>query len=741
MTPRGDDRILYKNDPGQAFDWVPHDPKAEDLHKEVDLLAANGVDIYTQDVFTGQVCLYRSKHCSTPMSHNSPKAQRLMEAGVEPVQVFADRCHHNGMKFIPSMRMNDRHHRGLYEHMMSDFVRDNKRWWLREYAGGLDYSYPQVREWMLNIVEELVQRFDVDGVEFDYIRYFYLFPTNESLRKQPILTEFMGKAREILDKEGKKKGRKLLLGAWTPQTIEECHNIGLDVPTWIREGLLDYICPTDYDCPDYNAPYEDFAELTRQSDCYLYPGAQPFPARFRYFRTLMSPCSYRGLANNFYTLGADGVSAYNYMYHWCQRGGLHYVGSQDMYPHALSYLKEMREPDEIARKSRHYVFLPWRNLNLDCPGIRDRSRLYVHLTREPWIPGRGSQYYQAVFRMAEDFRDEANSLLRFKALGLVPNDQIKVVFNNVDVPVEAVHRSYYPQGRDPGWDDDSLPPSDRRDYTICEFTPSTPPEFGIEQVLGVQLTQSADSEPTYKPDGSLNLIHITEVELCVAVGQDDPDQIMSLIREKVPAPMPVVGGYHAHLSAVWREKIGLLSFGAEPSTTQVSETDPSVDQLAQSFTLSEPAQIEMIDVLLQPDLKPIKHTMFHLDSGQAAAKEPLILSVQRDTDGQPEGQNLSDASQEEFIPRDHEKELLDTFQGYYTFTFPKPIRLEAGAYWIVLGKAAAGSPYCYQALLAPKEKVPTGVLLTRQNRSGDWTRQEESLFFGVHAADPEGVSK
>ena len=46
-----------------------------------------------------------------------------------------------------------------------------------------------------------------DGVEFDYIRYFYLFPTNESRRKQPILTEFTRKAREILD--------------WTPTTSFE----------------------------------------------------------------------------------------------------------------------------------------------------------------------------------------------------------------------------------------------------------------------------------------------------------------------------------------------------------------------------------------------------------------------------------------------------------------------------------------------------------------------------------------
>ena len=449
----------------------------------------------------------------------------------------------------------------------------------------------------------------------------------------------------------------------------------------------------------------------------------------------MSPYSYRALARNFYAAGADGVSAYNYMYHWAQRCGLHYVGSPDTYPHALSYLKEMRDPDDAAAKSRHYVFLPFRNLHLDYPGVRDRSSLYRPMTREPWKPGRGSHYGQEVFRMAEDFEDGADCVLRFRAMGLVPEDEILVVFNNEEVPTESIRRTYYPHGRDASWDDDSLPPTTRRDYSVCEFTPIRPAETGIEHVLGIELTRSADGEPSYNQDGSLNRIYITEVELCAAVGGDRPDEIMSLIREKVPGPMPVLAGYHPHLLAVWREKTEILSFTQNEPESAEPAGELAVDFLAQSFDLAKPATVEAIDVLLQPDLRPIKHTMFHAAEGSEIARAPVVLSLRRDRDGVPDDQELSDGSRVVFVPWDHSDELLNTFQGYYVFRFPEALQLEAGKYWIVLGRqdAAKDELFLYQALLAPKDKYRMGDLLAGPGQADKWMGRQEMLFFGVHA--------
>lgn len=740
MHPRGSDRILYKNDPGQALEWVSYDPTVEQLHRVVDALVEHGVDIVSQDVFVAGRTAYDSAHCThegeLPRSSYGAKYARLRETGIDPVQVAAEHCHRHGRKFIASLRMNDRHSRGIYPQLMGAFVAENPQFWLREHPGGLDYSFPEVRAWMLRIIEEIVERYDVDGIELDYLRYFYVFPSHESRRKQPILTAFMREVRRILDRHGARRGRRLWLGAWVAQTLVECHDLGLDVPIWIEEKLLDYVCPTDYDCPDYNAPYETFAELTRRTDCRLFPAAQPMPARFRYFRTLMSAASYRGLARNFYATGADGVSVYNYTYHWAQRSGLHYLGSPDNYPSALGHLLEMRDVEGLADKSRHYPFFCWRNLKSEYPAVRDRSQLYVPMSREPWKPGRGSNHVLATFRMAEACENGVGTVLRFKALGLVSEDEIRVFFNNEEVPAESIHRTYYPEGRDAGWDDDASPPTLRRDYSVCRFTPTTPPAYGIEHVLGIELSRSADVEPTYHPDGSLNQIHVTEVELGVAATSDGVDEVMAGIREQVPSPMDVPAGYHAHLLAVWREKVGLMSFGTDASTPaegDAAEEEPIATRLAQSFVLHTRARVRMIDVLLQPDLRPILHTMFHASAEEEIARDPIMLSVHGDHDGRPDSGPIAGQSVT-YVPREHADELLDTFQGYYAFQFDKPLDLEAGRYWIVLrkGEPAGAMAFTFQALMAPGKKYPDGCLLVKPGGGSAWTKREETLFFGVH---------
>ena len=55
------------------------------------------------------------------------------------------------------------------------------------------------------------------------------------------MTRFIRRVRQKLDAEAGKKGHRLLLGVRVPQTLEECHALGYDVPTWIKEGLIDYV--------------------------------------------------------------------------------------------------------------------------------------------------------------------------------------------------------------------------------------------------------------------------------------------------------------------------------------------------------------------------------------------------------------------------------------------------------------------------------------------------------------------
>jgi hypothetical protein len=71
----------------------------------------------------------------------------------------------------------------------------------------------------------------------------------------------------------------------------------------------------------------------------------------------MSLENYRAATRNLYAAGADGISAFNYMYHWVGRS-LDYPPGPAMYPLALTWLREMRNPRQLGERSRHYLFYP-----------------------------------------------------------------------------------------------------------------------------------------------------------------------------------------------------------------------------------------------------------------------------------------------------------------------------------------------------------------------------------------------
>ena len=143
-----------------------------------------------------------------------------------------------------------------------------------------------------------------------------------------------------------------MLGARVFSSLDKCLDMGLDVPTWIAEGLIDNLCPQNTMYSDFNAPYEEFGALTRNSQCMLYPGLNPWVSdrRRRILQSTMTASNSRALAHTFFGAGADGISIYN-----------HYVGFlrfPPFYPQALQIFHELRDPLRVAGGERHYVFDP-----------------------------------------------------------------------------------------------------------------------------------------------------------------------------------------------------------------------------------------------------------------------------------------------------------------------------------------------------------------------------------------------
>jgi len=501
--PRGSRRLLYTSDPSnlafyQAGRTIAHKPGAagarsdparpEDLTGWVDELAEYGIDSYAQVVFSqGWTVLFRSERFEYDARPQHQRFVEMLESGPSPLEVLIDRTHQRGMEFFAKFRMNDRHGAGGQG---ARFILENRQWGLQEFPGGLDYSFGPVRDFMLAAADEVVERFDVDGLLFNYIRHMHCFPTDAAADRHPLMTDFLRRVRHMLDRRSGEKKKRLTLGVMVPQTLDECHALGYDVPTWIREGLIDYVCPCDFGYADFNAPYEEFSALTHSSGCYLYPTLSPLLCRGD-DATLLRPESYRALAQAFYAAGADGVSVFNYQYHWARLGGTaEYPGSAEGYPLTLSYLQGLEDPQEVAHHMRHYRYHPlWGG---PCAtGATKNDRLV--LTRRDDACG------AYTFRLRERLADVGRATLYFTAQGLLPEDEISVNVNGVDVA--DFRRSFHPDGR-----------LERYGRPLTAFSTvffdlgSCPPAW-CENSLGVTLLKSAQ--------GARGEIVIDELEVIV----------------------------------------------------------------------------------------------------------------------------------------------------------------------------------------------------------------------------------
>lgn len=352
--PRGQVRIVYTSDHANIGHYLmTNSPTAAELRRVMDVHAGNGIDIFSQTVFQKHgVGWFWPEHSDHEHWGGLNAAfDKIAKEGRPPIEVALDQCHKRGVKFLAAFRMADRHPgpgKGLANRkdLQIPDVQD----------GGMDYTHDEVRDWVFGLADEILRRFDVDGLEFDYCRWMHVFPRKRARDSHPIMTQFLRRVRTRLNAESRKRGRRLLLGTRVPLTLAECKSLGYDVATWIKEGLVDYIAPSDFFFTDFNARVEEFAALTHGTGCMLFPAMHPKTC-WQDQDHFMSQENYRAAAQNLYAAGADGISLFNFMYHWVGRT-LDYPPGPSKYPLALTWLRELRDPGGFGDRGKHYLFLP-----------------------------------------------------------------------------------------------------------------------------------------------------------------------------------------------------------------------------------------------------------------------------------------------------------------------------------------------------------------------------------------------
>lgn len=233
-----------------------------------------------------------------------------------PLTALVDLCRNAGVPFFPRVRMNshyviDPEHPGY-----GRFRRDNPHLLIgrpdEELAAGtieyglrtgLNYARPEVRDYMLAITCECLERWDVDGVELDFMRHPGFFRIDEAYANRYLMTDLVERVRIRMRELAAERGRELTLIVRVPPTIADSTRTGIDVVEWMNDDLVDIVVAGGGFIP-FETPVHEFVEAARSTHCLVYGCIEA--TRQIDDRTLTA-LAYRWLKD-----GADGVYLYNF---------------------------------------------------------------------------------------------------------------------------------------------------------------------------------------------------------------------------------------------------------------------------------------------------------------------------------------------------------------------------------------------------------------------------------------------
>lgn len=251
-------------------------------------------------------------------------ARLLAERGLDPYSVWIARAREKGISPWISMRMNDVHDVSDPANFMHNtFWVDHPEYWRVPGSNGswvdraYNYLIPEVRKHHLQLVRELLDRYDMDGLELDWMRFGWHFPPGQEAEGAEVLTEFMREVRDLTQAAAAKRGHHVFLGARVPTDPDAAVGLGMDGVRWAKEGLIDWLVPSPFwATADFDIPIERWRERLGDAQKKLvlaagmeillrgYPGGKAIENDLE---------SLRGFSAAALQRGADAIYLFNYM--------------------------------------------------------------------------------------------------------------------------------------------------------------------------------------------------------------------------------------------------------------------------------------------------------------------------------------------------------------------------------------------------------------------------------------------
>jgi hypothetical protein len=250
-----------------------------------------GGDLMYYDTKVASRVGWRKAPDETPgslMEKRMENARVCLAQGADAVRTAGEAAKALGLRFIPSLRMNDAHFMVKPdEHSMtSEFwfqhrdrytIKDSPLPWQPAYGNLLDYTHEAVRQLRIDTVFEVLERNRdlVDGFELDFNRFQVFFPRGKAAAGAPLMTELVRRVRTRLDQLARETNRPQHLFVRLPPSLADCATAGLEVERWMAERLVDLISPAQIMTLAWDMPIADLVALGRKHGVAVQPSLYP----------------------------------------------------------------------------------------------------------------------------------------------------------------------------------------------------------------------------------------------------------------------------------------------------------------------------------------------------------------------------------------------------------------------------------------------------------------------------------
>jgi hypothetical protein len=340
--------IVYQND---GLMWMVHRSthhyprwqelaglKAERFHREIDKYADCGVPSVSFGNWSVGNSFNRPTKVGRPFAAGIPDEKIAVKThvqlkhdladylsrGIDPLREVVNHAHRRGMTITVEFRMNNGAPGGTLKSPSPAGPGYNGLLWYEKpewrltdppadpnAAGepnpGWDYAMPAVREYYLQVIKEVLDNYDVDGIDLSFYQnpgFFNLAEPN----KVEHMTDFVKAVRRECDVAGERLGRRLLLTVLMWDKIygrEALKDDGLDVANWSKAGLIDRLVVLTHQIPwaDTSPTWDikPYVEMVKGTGCKIYAGCER-----------RKHGVYKQIEDASRALGVDGMFYFNY---------------------------------------------------------------------------------------------------------------------------------------------------------------------------------------------------------------------------------------------------------------------------------------------------------------------------------------------------------------------------------------------------------------------------------------------